>query len=201
MSAATDRLEASDPTPAEASDNEAQKVAEKARRVSITASLAYFTQFKLAVWKAKANHQQLPVFKALVPKMKDGVAAVFGAYDTVLSTPKMAKSLARCFQKVGLAATPSEEHSAYFVQYQLASRHGVATTASAIIREPTDLEGISLASSLCPMESRGGAESDHDTEEGEESESESDGDISDDRDMDRSFAAAELAELGSMQDE
>jgi hypothetical protein len=54
-----------------------------------------------------------------------------------------------------------------------------------------------------PYKSRGGAESDHDTEEGEESESESesDGDISDDRDMDRSFTAAELAELESMQDE
>ena len=50
-----------------------------------------------------------------------------------------------------------------------------------------------------PQKSRGGAESDHDTEEGEESESESD--ISDDRDMDRSFTASELAELESMQDE
>jgi len=143
------------------------------RRMRITASLTYFTVFKLAVWKAKAEHQQLPMFKAPVPKMKDGVAAVFEAYDTVLSTPKMAKSLARCFQKVGLALTPSTaEHDEYFVQYQLASRHGVAITASAIIREPTDLEGLSLASTLCPVESRCGAESDHDTEEGEEDEGE-----------------------------
>ena len=54
----------------------------------------------------------------------------------------------------------------------MASRHGVAITASAIIREPTDLEGLSLASTLCPVESRCGAESDHDTEEGEEDEGE-----------------------------
>ena len=66
-----------------------------------------------------------------------------------------------------------EDHAFnHFVQYQLASRHGVAITASAIIREPTDLEGLSLASTLCPVESRCGAESDHDTEEGEEDEGE-----------------------------
>ena len=38
------------------------------RRMRITASLTYFTVFKLAVWKAKAEHQQLPMFKAPVPK-------------------------------------------------------------------------------------------------------------------------------------